>query len=722
MPQNIEVRQKPPKPYNPGRQETKIQQYLLKRVAVLKETKKNILNGVNFEEIMKAADREYRPEFLSQKETTGVMLIQDEIKGKRGSRIVPITGSEGEEWRSDLSEPTLLVKIQTALSILVDRNPEAVFKAITKQYKGRTELAHALWKRGWTKGKAKRQLKLFIFDLAKYGWAIGRTYPRLERSEGEILETLDIDNPENNTYKKVIITDYNDIYREKLDPYRTWIDDMTNLTDPWSMDDWYFEMDYSKDRFDESLGIYENANTVKFSSKKIDLDVEEGNDKTKQRQDIVTVGFYESKKKDLYSLWVPDQNIVLYHSPLPNDKKKLSCWHTYWVERDPRTPYGIGLYEILKHDKVMYDRFDNMDMDQLTMAIYPMLFYSGANKTIGDGTLTVSPGLIKQKLPGTTIDQVKIDYDPRAPEAIARKKKSIDENTGITPLLEGEVQGKTLGETLHAKDSALRRLSTPLGNIAEALEDEAHISISWIPQVFSIPEVMKFANKEALEAYMEETHKEPSDVTEGKNGAITADFMQVLDIPLEEDREGNLIESPEDRFFEVGKDIPQDQLDWEGEITVEPLSILAPSPELERQGKRELFNLVTPIVEVVVQLIQAGDVKSAADMARPLRQVLESDNEKPENWLPPEIIEYEKDPEGFMKRFKAQQGADQPLFTNPEEEAIAAAEAEKAEKTGGVGLPAKPSQRSNPVVGRKSVTNPVREVLNKETGFRKFQR
>src|SRR3990167_3005864 len=138
---------------------------------------------------MEEADREYMPRSLSEKkkDTGSVMLIQDEIKGLRGSRIVPITGQEGNEWRSDVSEPTLFVKIQTALSILVDQNPEAVFKALLEKYKPTKNMAKAIWKRSWGLANSKEMLKLFIFDLAKYGWAIGRTYPRLVQRPKEIL-------------------------------------------------------------------------------------------------------------------------------------------------------------------------------------------------------------------------------------------------------------------------------------------------------------------------------------------------------------------------------------------------------------------------------------------------------------------------------------------------------------------------------------------------------
>ena len=334
---------------------------------------------------------------------------------------------------------------------------------------------------------------------------MARTYPRLVKTEGEILESLDREHPEKSVYRKTSITRFNGVMREKLDPYRTWIDDMTNLTDPFSMHDWYFEKDYSKDAFKTEFGDYANFDVVQYGGKHNEgetSETDDANEETKSRDDIVTAGFYESDAKDLYVIWIPKQSAVLYHSPLPNDEKRLSLWQTYWNERDPRTPYGIGLYEILKHNKVMYDRFMNMTIDQLVMAIYPMLFYSG---TGGSGDIHLSPNLVKQKLPGTTVEQVNIKYDPRGFEAIGFMGERIDESTGITPTLQGEVQGKTLGEILHAKDAALKRLSTPLDNIAEALEDDAYIALSWERQLLSTPEVKEFYSDEEIAKYQEES-------------------------------------------------------------------------------------------------------------------------------------------------------------------------------------------------------------------------
>lgn len=728
MPQLLDVKEVQVPEYAPetGSAEDKILKHLEDRVPILKDSKKKILNDINFEDIMKEADREYMPQTLKQKNAEGkYMFVQDEVKGMRGSRVVPISGQEGEEWRSSISEPTLLVKIQTAISILVDQNPEAVFKALLKKYKAKSCIAKAIWKRSWGVAKSKDQLKLFIFDLAKYGWAVGRTYPRLVQRQGEILTELDIDHPENNKYKKVTITEFNDIYREKLDPYRTWIDDKTNLTDPWSTDDWYFEVDISKDDFDRDFGMYANADKVKFGTLKSDKpDTEPTNDETKQRKDMATIGFYESKNKDLYAIYSPFDKVVVYSSPLPNDDKMLSCWYTYWNERDPRTPYGIGLYEIIKNNKVLYDRLENMTMDQLVLSIYTMLFYSGSNALAGDGEIVISPGVMKQKLPGTTIDQVKIDFDPKAFEGITFMSERMDENTGITPTLQGQVEGKTLGEVLHAKDAALKRLNVPLSNIASGfIEQDAYLTLSWANQVYSLPEVMEFADQTELDEFKAETDREESGTQNMADGRIQADFPRVLELSLDEDKDGTLIESPENRFFTVGKDIKKDAIRWKGQIEVNPQSIISPSQELERQRKLELFNMVSPVVQAIAASMQAGQFQVALAMAKPVVQILEIQDEEPQDWLPDTVVKLLNSPEaaGLLEEKMAQEQQnqateEQPLFIDPNappQDPNAPAPA----PGGGGGVPAIPTApgsqgpQAPKVVPAGDITNPLKQSM-----------
>lgn len=698
----LDTKEETPKAYAPKGEEYKVQQHLEKRIPILKDTKKKILNGFNYEELMKDADREYIPHSLREKhDTRSIMLVQDEVKGLRGSRIVPITGTEGQEWRSDLSEPTLLVKVQTALSILIDQNPEAVFKALLDKYKPTSSIAQAIWKRSWSIAQSKEQLKTYVFNLAKYGWAPARTYPRLVQRPKEILTELDTEHPEKNKYKTITVTDFNDIYREALDPWRTWIDDMANLYDPWSLNDWYFEKDFDKDTFDLELGQYANADKVKFGQKASDSN-DEPNEETKQRNDIITIGFYENQKKDLYAIYSPNDKVVLYHSPLPNDEGLLSLWDTFWCMRDPRTRYGIGLFEMIKNNKVMYDRLDNMDMDQLVLSIYTMLFYSGSNQLTGDGTVTVSPGLMKQKLPGTTIDQVKIDYSGKGREGAELTRERIDEITGITPTLQGEVEGKTLGEVLHAKDSALKRLNIPLGNIAAALTKDAYLTLSWANQVYSLPEVMEFVSQEELDEFMEETGRQPEHTMETKTG-ITADFPRVLELSLDEDREGALIEAPEDRFFVVGQDIEKTAIKWKGQITVNPQSIVAASQELDRQRKLELFNVVYPTIQAISVAMTQAQFTTALALAKPVIQILEIQNEKPEAWLPDDVIELLDNPE-MAKQMEAQEAlqGEQELFVDPNA---------PPDPSGGPTGPVPTAQSISPIVPRDEITNPLRDSL-----------
>lgn len=697
--------QKVPKEKKESEVEIELQQYLEKRIEVLKSSRKSIMGKFDFDQLMDDADREYVPHSLREKPRSTVYLDADETTGLRGARVVKLGAQSPDAWRSDISEPTLFVKVNTALSILMQQNPEATFKAVLDKYKPTTSLAKSIWKRSWNLANSKEQMQSFIHNLAKYGWAPGRTYPRVVKRPKEVLTELDIDNPENNKYEKRTIVDFNDIYREALDPHRTWIDDMANMTDPWSLDDWYFEKDYSKDTFDLEFSNYNHHREVKAGAPVRDEknSSDDLNDETKTRDDIITIGFYEKRTADLYSIYIPGQKIVMYNGPLPNDEGMLSYWDAQWTMRDPRTRIGIGLYEILKNDKVIYDRFDNMTMDQLVMAVYKMLFYSGPNAP-GDGTIRIEPGVAKQKLPGTTIDVIDVPFNPEAWNGLEWRKKRIDENTGITPTLEGEVTGKTLGEVLHAKDSALKRLNIPLANIAGAIEKEAYLTLSWANQIYSLPEVMEFSELKQLQEFMEETGLQPEMSTFNPDGSVQSDFPRSLDLSLEEDREGELIESPDERFFTIGKDIEKKAIKWKGRITVKALSMVAPSQELERQRKLELYNLVTPIVQAITQAMSQGMFQMAVDMARPVIQILEIQDEKPENWLPVDVVKMLDNPEMIsalmqQQQQQMQQGVGQSMFVPQDETA-------PTEKKKGI----------EGVAPRHTITNPVRDSVESQQG------
>jgi hypothetical protein len=620
-----EARKRQPKSYVPRNEEEKAVLDLIdRRSREMKEFRKNL----KIEEEWKEADAEYVPEPLTLTQKGRKRFEADPETGLR-SRLVPVGGSE-KDWRNTNSDPALLVKIQTALSIIIEKNPEAVLTALTRKHEKTTAVAYSLWKRNWEITNSKDLLKRFVTNLMKYGWAVGRSYPRLIKTNKKILKELDTENPENNKYETKEIVYFNDVYKENMDPYRTWIDEQTRPYEQLTMNDCYYEVDRPYDLLKLEFQNYPNWQFVAQDSRIIPDDVDNP-DKKDDRKDIVTCGYYENRFNDVYGIWIPKQKIVLYSSPLPNDEGMLSLWHTPWILRSADSPYGLSLWKVIKQDKELYDKAQNMTMDQLVLSIYKMFFYTGTNLQTGDGKIKIEPGVGKHVIPqgSKILEWLEVPGPgPQAFEGLKYIKSKMDDSSGITPTLEGEVTGKTLGEILHAKESALKRMRIPLENISEAIEQDAYVTLSWMSQIYSIPDVREFADIKALQDYETEEGVEHSSMSQqvdqetGEPGKIQASFLPELSLHLE-DRGGQLYESKESKFFKVGEGLPLENLRWRGIFRVIPKSVLSPSFELEKQRKMELFNILVPLL--------GGD---PAIFKKSVMQILKVNEEDPDDWLP----------------------------------------------------------------------------------------
>src|SRR5206468_2799772 len=117
--------------------------------------------GLNIENKWREADEEYIPHELDFG-TTRKRFETDQDTGLR-SRMVPV-GDATQQWRQASSAPTLLAKIQTAVSIIIDKQPEAELVSLLKRYSATADLAYALWKRNWQITNAREKLKLFVFN------------------------------------------------------------------------------------------------------------------------------------------------------------------------------------------------------------------------------------------------------------------------------------------------------------------------------------------------------------------------------------------------------------------------------------------------------------------------------------------------------------------------------------------------------------------------------
>ena len=632
------------KNYNLSKKESIVQEYLKKRI----EHMQFYRTESGCEERWRNAEDEYLPFNHSKTaEKSKYLETADELLGLR-TRVVQV-GDGSESWRSHNSEPTLFVKINTALSILLEKNPEAFFEPASRKYEATTKLAHSLWKTSWIMDRSKSQLQLFMTDLMKYGVAYGKTSPLIIKRSKSVLTSIDPDDIDNKEYEQKEIVDFNGIHRQRLNPWKVWVDEMTKPNDPLSTNDWYYELDYDYDQAALLFKKYKNWEYVKRDAQHKEDD--DDSDHKEQRGNIVTVGFYESKNKDLYCIYIPSQELLLHYSPLPNDDGKLSLWYANWIIGDPSSIYkGISLWDIISQKKSIFDRFMNMTVDQLTLSIYKMWFYSGTNNNIGDGNLKITPGRGVQNL-GGKVDWLNVPGPGQeAFEGIKMIAAGIDDDSGITPTMQGEVTGKTLGEILNAKESALKRLNVPLENIMFALETEAYISLSWLTQILSTPEVKEFANIEELQRYERETQLNNFEYEESESGGVMATFFQ--EVPLKLKKEGDiLVEAKETRFFQIGKDIGLNQIRWEGIIHIVPKSLLSPSEALQKQSKLELFNLLVPML--------SGDPQI---FAKPAKQILVIYDEAPEDWLPATWI-------SFLETGQMPQ-PQEPLFISPEEQIL----------------------------------------------------
>ena len=612
--------------YNPTGDEKTLQTYVTKR----RDEMQNFRRSLGIEKEWREADIEYVPHEL-EFGTPRKRFETDQDTGLR-SRMVPI-GDQTQQWRSNGAAPTLLVKIQTAFSIVIDQNPEAMLTALVKKYDATTQLAYSLWKRNWAITDGKEVLKLFVFDMLKYGWGIGRSYPKKISYKKQVMTEYDSENPDNNKYEEKEITWFNDVARQRLSPYRTWIDEQTKPYDTYSTNDCYYEMDYSYDKAKVEFGQYSNFSLVKPDSKVTYEEEQKPATPEKEsdlmsRTDIVTIGFYENRAKDLYVIWVPKDKIILHQCPLPNDDGMLSVWQAPWILRSADSPYGISVWKIIKQNKQLYDKMENMTMDQLVLSIMKFGFHTGTSGVLGDGVINVVPGQSKQITNGK-FDWMEIPGPGKdAWDGLNWKKDEMDKDSGITPTIEGDLTGKTLGEIQLAREAALKRMKVPLDNIAWAIEQDAYLTLSWMNQVYSTPEVKDFASEAEVTAFEQEmgiTHDElfqKTDPMTGEPNGLKATFLPELSLNLQKTGD-NLFESDKSKFFQVGKDIPVTSLKWKGIFKVIPRSILGTSEVILKQTKTEMANMLIPL------FVQPAELVMKAAM-----QILKINEEDPADWLP----------------------------------------------------------------------------------------
>lgn len=635
---NTKKQEEPKKSYNPSPEHKETIDFLSTRISDLKEFRSSKLlnNTKSIEDIWREADAEYQPHELTSNVRKTLVSEEDGT----AARFVKLGQEEG--WQSNQASPDFYVKVNTALSILVDQNPEAVFLPAGKKYEKNTALAYANWKNSWEVSGAKQQIKNFIFNMSKYGTGYLRTYPKRIELEKSIRTEYYPDQPEKDVYEKKTIVKYNDLCRESMNPWQVWLGEMARPGSYESIDEWYFEKDYSIDAFKQAFEDYPDAAFACEGQN-------EGEEKTPVKS--VTVGFYENDKRDIYAIWIPSVKILIYQSPLPNDDGMLSVITAPWTLRDDRCPYGIGLWEIIRNDSVLYDRLMNMSMDQLVLSIYKMAFYQGTTILGENGQLIIRPGGMEQTANASAITFLEVPGPGgdswRGLQYLQDRK---DNMSGVTQQLSGRFAGKTLGQDVQAKESALERMKSPLDYILDALQQEAFISLSWQKQILSTPEILEYTDLNTLQGALKEMGLADEEITkylqeanspqqgtslvfgsppdEAGNQRKFANVYRESQYGLEQDDKGELIESKKNQFYRFGLDLPLHRLEWRGIIRIKPQSVLAPSKELTKRMKLDLFNLTYPAIQGMLAQPQNIPI-----LLPPIKQIVKVYEEDSSDWF-----------------------------------------------------------------------------------------
>ncbi len=646
--------------YSPkGEDEVIVRKYVKDRIFDLKEARKRTLPAVgrSIEDIWREVDREYTPHELNPSSSGRKRVVTDDDLGLRG-RMVKI--GDSDSWQANQATPDFYVKVNTALAILVEQNPEATFEPTSRKYEANTRLAEAIWKQSWFTSGGKRALKTGIFNMAQYGIGFWVTSPKIDIRKKRVLTEYHPEDPSKDVYEDKQIIRYNGLERQSWSPWNIWVDDTARPGCFDEINDYYREKEFSEEAFKAEFpeDVFPAA---KFCTPNVAALSTETSTNNQDKKKYI-VGYYENCRKDLYVCWFPGQDVVLYSSPVANDEGKLGLWFAPWTLRSDHTIYGIGLYEIIRGDTILYDRVSNMTLDQLTLSIYKSFFHKGMDQIGEEGVMRIEPGVGQQVSDPKAIEWLNVP----GPGAEAWKglqflQDKRDVASGVPAQLAGKFGGKTLGQDLQAKEAALERLKLPLDFIVDALEQEAYITLSWLTQILSTPELLEFTDQADLSEALKEiglseeevagyfqTLQNPQPGQElfsqtpestpqvgpdgqpvaGPDSKTYAHVYPEVSMNLEIGEDGNLFESEQRKFYRFGLHLPLKRLDWKGIVRIIPQSVLVPSKELMRRLDLDLFNLVYPAIQSMVAT--PGLVPA---LIHPIKQIIGSFGKDHKDWL-----------------------------------------------------------------------------------------
>lgn len=568
-------------------------------------------------------------EKIYEKTGWGSMVFYNKMSGGGYDiNVYPQKLTDRDQNRSGVpvsQEPIALSKILIATSVLAGKVPDAEVVGDDKVY---NKAAYELWKRTWTMKGANGQntLERTYQNLLTYGWAAWRTYPRRVSVK-------------RNGIDKIL---FDDIYREPMDPDRTWLGIGQNVGDYWSQFEVYYEKDILKSEFFKMV-----PDALNFKNRKGFLEKCSSSDEAKdQNQELsehsYTIGYYENVLTNRYI--VKCGKYIIYRGELPNDDSYGSIMVARCFVKNILDPYGVGVYEMIRGNTALFTYLNSLNAQQVEAEIFPLLFGPQVNN--GSNTYRRSPNVINPKNPGSSIDVVKTSGNVQQGIAFAQQQKTdIEDNTGINNIVAGQNAESTLGSTVILKEAALNRLTPPRNSMMNALQTDAHVAMSWIEQTYSVDKVFLIDSDDSLAEFVKQNpnyfiETQPVVDGEGEDETIVGHLVtasQNLRLNFDFTPEGDLLEDVPTRTVSA-RSLFQDLADNGHkktyiEFLIDPDSMLVPSMEIQKQNYMAISPIITNQINLIFQL-RSQDPEAAAVQLRAFERMLKVQKENIYDYIP----------------------------------------------------------------------------------------
>ncbi len=551
---------------------------------------------------------------LYEKSGWGSMVFYNKMaNGAYDINVYPQKLTVRDQNRSGVpvsQEPIAFSKILIAASVLGGKLPDASVVADDKVY---ARASYELWKRSWsmTGGNGANTLGLTYQNLFTYGWAAWRVYPRR------------VQVPRNGTTKIM----FDDIYREPMDVRRTWLGIGFNHGDCWSWGEVYYEKDMPKEQFYEMYpDAKKGANKKKLEYCSVSEEAKDEN--SEKAHTSVTIGYYENYLSNRYI--VACGKMIIYDGELPNDGSHGSVVTARCFVRDLNDPHGVGLYEMMRGNTAIFTYINSLNAQQVEAEIFPLLF--GAQVQNGTASYKRGPNIVNPKHPGSDIDVVKTSGNVQQGIMYADKQKqAIEENTGVNNIVAGTQSEATLGSTVILKEAAYNRLTPPKNSMIAALELDAHISNTWMRQIYPVDKIFMIDSEDQLAEF---TKQNPDYFVESQ--PIVNELGEVTGhaVAASKNLRLNFDFTPEG---EVLDNVPTRQISAKGlfdemknsghisdyiEFIIDPDSMLLPSLEIKKQTFSANFPVITNQITLLYSM-RNQDPEAAAAQMMALEQFLD---------------------------------------------------------------------------------------------------